>query len=56
MFYALFFSGKEMPLTGKKKAFCQLEYVWKQQNKNVPCVFVREFAKNAPTTMQIWTW
>ena len=41
----------EMPITGIEKAFCVLE-----SNKTVWHVFVREFSKQLPTAMQIWTW
>ena len=44
-----------MPFTGREKAFCVLEYVRSQSNKTVHNAFVREFSKQPPTAMQIWT-
>ena len=37
-------------------SFCEFEYSRTQTNKLVQRAFVREFAKNAPTAMQILTW
>ena len=45
-----------MPFTGREKAFCVLEYARSQSNKTVQHAVVREFSKQSPTAMQIWTW
>ena len=45
----------EMPFTGREKAFYRLEYAWSQSNKTVQHAFVREFSKQLPKAMQIWT-
>ena len=45
-----------MPLTGREKALCVLEYARSQSNKTVQHAFVRELSKQSPTAMQIWTW
>ena len=46
----------EMPFTGREKAFCVLQYARSQSHKTVQHAFVREFSKQSPTAMQIWTW
>ena len=33
-----------------------LEHARSQSNKSVQHAFVREFSKQSPTVMQIWTW
>ena len=35
-----FFSGLEMPISGKEKTFCVLEYAQTQMKKTMQCVFV----------------
>ena len=40
-----------MPFTEREKVFCVLE----QSHTKLQRAFVREFVKNAPTAMQIWT-
>ena len=50
------FIDLEMLFTGREKAFCVLEYARSQSNKTVHYAFVREFSKQSPTAMQIWTW
>ena len=46
----------EMPFTGREKAFCVLEYALSQSNDTVQHASVREFSKQSPTAMHIWTW
>ena len=36
--------------------FCVLEYARSQSKKTVQQAFVKEFSKQLPTVMQIWTW
>ena len=45
-----------MSFTGRERALCVLEYARSQSNKTVQHAFVREFSKQSPTAMQIWTW
>ena len=45
-----------MPFTSKEKSFCVLEYARTQSPKTVQRAFFAKFAKNAPTSKQIWTW
>ena len=56
MFDVFIFTNVEMSFTGIEKAFCVLEYTRSQLNKSVLHVFVREFSKQSPTAMQVWTW
>ena len=56
MFDVFIFADIEMPFTGRKKAFCVLEYARSQSNKTVRHAFVREFSKQSPTVVQILTW
>ena len=45
-----------MPFSRKEKKFCVLKYAQTQLNKTVQHTFVRKFAKNAPTAIQIETY
>ena len=45
-----------MPFTGRGKVFGVLEYARSELNNTVHHAFVREFSKQSPTAMQIWTW
>ena len=56
MFYVFIFTDIEMPFTGREKSICVLKYARSQSNKTVQHAFVREFSKQSPTAMQIWTW
>ena len=56
MFNVFIFAEIETPFTGRENAFCVLEYARSQSNKTVQHAFVREFSKQSPTAMQIWTW
>ena len=56
MFIVFILRDIEMVFTGRHKAFCVLEYARSQSNKTVQHVFVREFSKQSPTAMLIWTW
>ena len=56
MFGIFIFTDIEMPFTGREKTLCVMEYALSQSNKTVQHVFVREFSKQSPTAMQIWTW
>ena len=55
MFNVRIFTDIEMPLTGREKEFCLLEYARSQLNKTVQHAFVTEFSKQSPTVMQIWS-
>ena len=50
------FTDIEKPFTGRENVFCVLEYARSQLNMTVQHAFVREFSKQSPTAMQIWTW
>ena len=56
MFNVFIFTDIEMPFIGSEKAFCVLVYARSQSNKTVQHAFVREFSKQSPAAMQIWTW
>ena len=45
-----------MPSPGREKTLCVLECARSQSNKTVQYAFVREFTKQSPSAMQIWTW
>ena len=47
------FTVIEMSFTGRKKVFRVLEYARSQSNKHA---FVREFSRQSPAAMQIYTW
>ena len=55
MFDVFIFTDIEMPFTGREKAFCVLEYARSQSNKTVQHSFMKEFSKQSPKEMQIWT-
>ena len=46
----------EIPFTCRERAFCVLEYARSQSNKTVHHAFMRDFSKQSPTAMKIWTW
>ena len=50
------FTDIEIPFNGREKVFCMFEYAQLQSNKTVQHAFVRQFSKQSPTAMQIWTW
>ena len=56
MFDAFLFTYIEMPFTGIEMASCVMEYARSQSNKTVQHAFLREFSKQSPAAMQIWTW
>ena len=56
MFDVFIFTDIGMSFTRREKAFCVLEYARSQSNKTLQHAFVREFSKQPPTAMQIWTW
>ena len=56
MFNVLISTDIEMPYTGGEKTFCVLEYTRSHSNKTVQYAFMRDFLKQLPTAMQIWTW
>ena len=56
MFNVFILADIEIPFIGREKAFCVMEYARSQKNKTVQHAFVREFSKQSPTAMQIWTW
>ena len=56
MFDIFIITDIEISFTGREKAFCVLEYARSQLNKTVQHALVREFSKQSPTAMQIWTW
>ena len=55
-FDVFFFTDIEMPFIGREKACCVLEYASSQPSKTVQHALVREFSKQSPTAMQIWSW
>ena len=56
MFDVFILTDIEMPFTGREKTFCVLEYARSQLIKTVLHAFVREFLKQSPAAMQMWTW
>ena len=56
MFNVFIFTDIEMLIAGREKAFYVLEYARSQSNKTVQHALVREFLKQSPIAMQIWTW
>ena len=56
MYNVFIFADIVLPFTGREKAFCVLEYARPQSNKIVKHVLVREFTKQSPMVVQIWTW
>ena len=56
MFDVVIFTDIEMTFTGREKVLCVMEYAQLQSNKTVQHAFVREFSKQSPTAMLIWTW
>ena len=55
MFNVYILTDIEMPFIGRANAFCVLDYARSQSNKTVQHAFVREFSKQSPTAMQIWS-
>ena len=55
MFDVFIFTDIEMPFTGRVNRRCVLEYARSQSNKTVQYVSAREFSKQSPTAMHIWT-
>ena len=56
MFNVLILADIQMHFTGREKALCVLEYARSQSNKTVQQTYVKEFSKQSPRAMQIWTW
>ena len=56
MFNVFIFTDIEFPFTERENAFFVLQYARSQSNKTMQYAFVREFSKQSPTVMQIWTW
>ena len=55
MFNVFVFTGIKLRFAGREKAFCLLEHTRSQSTTTVQHTFVREFTKQSPTEMQIWT-
>ena len=56
MFSVFIFIDIKMSFTGTEKVFCVMEYARSQSNKAAHHALVRQFSKQSPTAMQIWTW